>query len=384
MDPSSQIALAFPRGAHQEALIEGVFRYVGEHGLAWTFAVAPESLSLSITDLVDWSGDGVLAAIDTAEQAEVARSLTMPVVNISSSLPESPSPRTMVDNRAVGQVAAEHLLAKGQTAFAFYGLEGIEYSKQRWKGFEARLEEAGVTGTQHLAAPTYSFRGDRWKQQLDELSAWLTTLPQPCGVFAVSDYRSRLVLDAARQAGINSPRQLAILGVDNEHIICEHCSPTLSSVVRNNTLEGYRAAAMLHRMLEGEAPDPFEQAIPPLGVVERESTMEYAVSDPRLKSALEYIAERSSEPITIDELTEQLEVSRRWLEYAFRESLHESPYQYLQRQRLMHAKKLLSEEPEEKILTVARRAGFSSEKQLRLAFQKAFGMTPGEFRKLTP
>ncbi|TWT77268.1 Xylose operon regulatory protein [Posidoniimonas polymericola] len=375
--------MAFPRGAHQEAFIHGVFQYSSDKGLDWTYTIAPESLALSVLDLVDWPGDGVLAALNTAEEAEYAKAMRQPVINISSALPESPVPRVMVDNIAVGRVAADHLITRGLRSFAFYGLADVEYSKRRWMGFVERLAESDFTATQHLATPTFGFRGSVWMRQHKELAAWLKSLPTPCGVFSVSDYRARHVLDACQQVGRKSPEQIAVLGVDNEHVICEHISPTLSSVARNDALEGYRAAELLHQRLNGESSDDAEAPVPPLEVVSRESTSAFAVSDPRMKTVLEYLLSNVAEPITIDELAEHADVSRRWLEYAFRDALGETPYHYLQRQRLLLAKRLLRDDPTSPIYRIAQRTGFSSVKQLNKAFQKEYGATPGEYRKLS-
>ena len=379
---NQQIALAFPRGAHQEAFIEGVFRYVAQKELDWTYTIAPESLSLKIDDLIDWPGDGILTTINTPEQAELAREMSIPVVNVSSVLPQSSVPRAMVNNQAVGRMAAEHLLSRGIKSFGFYGLEDVDYSKQRWVGFCERLNEVELTCEKHLATATFNFRGKLWLEQHQLLSGWLKSLSLPCGIFAVTDYRARHLLDAAKQAGLIIPNEIAILGVDNEQIICDHVTPTISSVARNNLLEGYRAAELLDRCLNGEVLDDIDIQVPPQGVVKRQTTSAFAVSDPRLQQALEYIAEHSTSPITVDTLTAELNVSRRWLEYAFRDVLGESPYRFLQNYRLQQSKHLLTSERHIKIHAIAKQSGFSSEKQFRLSFQKAFGMTPSEYRKL--
>ncbi|TWT37634.1 Xylose operon regulatory protein [Posidoniimonas corsicana] len=383
MSNRQQIAFAFPRGAHQEAFIQGVFRYAADQELNWTYTIAPESLSLSVLDLVDWPGDGVLAALNTAEEVEYAMAMRPHVVNISSTLPESPVPRSMVDNVAVGRIAADHLATRGLRNFAFYGLQDVEYSKRRWMGFIERLEESGYSATKHLATPTFGFRGSVWLNQHQELAAWLESLPTPCGVFSVSDYRARHVLDACQQVNLNSPEQIAVLGVDNEHVICDHITPKLSSVARNDVLEGYRAAELLHMRLDGRSSEETEIAVPPLEVVARDSTSAFAVEDPRMKKVLEYLLTNVAEPITIDELAEHADVSRRWLEYAFRDALGETPYHYLQRQRLILAKQLLRDDPTSPVYRIAQRTGFSSVKQLSNAFQKAYGVTPGEYRKLS-
>jgi len=378
-----EIALAFPRGAHQEVFIEGVLRYAREHQCNWSYITAPESLSLSVLDLVGWPGDGILAALNTAEEADCAATLSLPVVNISSALLQSPVPRSIVDNHAIGALAADHLVCKGFQDYAFYGLSDVRYSTDRHHGFEERLGLSGYRSVQFLSKPTFGLGGNLWLNQHRALAEWLTVLPTPCGLFAVSDYRGRQVLDACRQLDLQVPEQIAVIGVDNEQVICEHAYPTLTSVARNDQLEGYRAAAMLDRLLNGKRVSLEEPPIPPLQVVERESTATFAVSDSRLRDALSFLHQHIERPITIDQIKDHAGVSRRWLEYAFRDTLGETPYQYLRRQRLALARRLLAEEPTAKVYSIAQQAGFSSAKQLAIAFQQDFGMSPREYRRST-
>ena len=154
---------------------------------------------------------------------------------------------------------------------------------------------------------------------------WLGGLPTPIGLFAVTDYRARQVLDACRQIGLRVPQQVAVIGVDNEEVICVHVQPQLSSVARNNQQEGYHAAAMLDQLIRGKAVDTTEEMIPPLGVVARESTETVAFKDSRLCEAIEYLNKHIEDPIGVQELASHVGVSRRWMEYAFRDALGREP-----------------------------------------------------------
>jgi transcriptional regulator GlxA family with amidase domain len=71
------------------------------------------------------------------------------------------------------------------------------------------------------------------------------------------------------------------------------------------------------------------------------------------------------------------------LEYSFRDLLGETPFQYMRRQRLEYARRLLTDEPNTKIYRIAQRVGFSSAKQLTKVFNREFGMSPREFRQNT-
>ena len=217
-----------------------------------------------------------------------------------------------------------------------------------------------------------------------ELAEWLENLPKPLGLFAVSDYRARQALDACRNSGLRVPEEVAIVGTGNEDLVCGHVQPTLTSVARNNFLQGYRSAELLDQLMRGEEVPGELLPIPPLEIVERDSTRTFAVSDPRLREALEYLHDHLHEPLfSIDDITRQASVSRRWFEYAFRDALGETPYQYLRRQRLARAKRLLVEEPKTKIYKIAQNSGFSSAKQLAMTFQQDFGMSPREYRRVS-
>ncbi len=103
--------------------------------------------------------------------------------------------------------------------------------------------------------------------------------------------------------------------------------------------------------------------------------------DDRVRDALQYIHTHLHRPLTVNQITDHIGVSRRWLEYAFRDALGETPYQYIRRLRLNNARRMLVEAPRQKIYEIARRNGFSSAKQLTMSFQRDFGLSPREYRR---
>src|SRR6185312_13355940 len=132
---AKEIALAFPRGAHQEVFITGVLRYSIENECNWSYVTSPESLAISVLDLKGWRGDGIIAALNTPSEAAYVKQLKVPVVNISGTLAKTPVPRVSLDNGKVGQLAAEHLMERGFETFAYYGLRDVSYSSVRQKAF---------------------------------------------------------------------------------------------------------------------------------------------------------------------------------------------------------------------------------------------------------
>lgn len=376
-----EIAFAFPRGSNQEVFIEGILQYVNLHERRWSFVLAPESNSITINQLVGWTGDAVIAALNTQAEARCAKSFPVPVVNISSALEMSPVPRTMVDNYSVGVMAAEHFLGRAYEHFAFYGIKEIAYSSKRLQGFGETLEVAGYAVASHVVDPTFKLKGSEWCHQQAALTKWIKRLPQPCGVLAASDARARQVVNACRELNIQVPDQIAVIGVDDQQIICEHTHPTLTSVARNSLREGCEAAEMLDCLLSGRPVDTEDRLVAPLGVVTRESTDMVAVQDERLREALVYLRENIESPVTVCDLCKRVGVSRRWLEYAFTETLGLSPYSYIRKQRLEHARQLLREEQKTSINTIATRTGYTSSTQLAKAFREAYGLSPRGYRK---
>jgi LacI family transcriptional regulator len=382
MKAAKEIALAFPRGAHQEVFINGVLRYATEHSYRWSYVVAPESLSLSVLDLRGWRGDGIIAALNTPAEATCVKELDIPTVNISGTIAKTPVPRVSVDHRLIGEMAAEHLIERGFQEFAYFGLRSVAYSAVRQKAFDARLSLAGYrSAATLLVPPTYRAKGLQWRDQQRKLIGWLNKLTKPVGLLAVTDYRARQVLDACRQVGFRVPQQVAVVGVDNEEVICAHVQPRLTSVARNNQLEGYQAAAILDQLMRGKKMAAGEENIAPLGVVTRESTETVAFQDARLCGAIEFLNDHMADPIGVQEMASHVGVSRRWMEYAFRGALGESPYQYIRRRRLKLAQRLLDKQPTPKIHEVAKQTGFSSAKQFSMVFSQEFGASPREYQR---
>lgn len=380
MPAYKDIALAFPRGTHQEKFIDGVLDYALKNDCRWTYATAPESLSLSILDLDGWQGDAVIAALNTEAEVQCARNFKLPVINISGAMVESPVPRVNIDNTLIGEMAADHLIVRGFSNFAFFGLTQVGYSQLREQGYRSRLENAGFQCQSYLAEPTFGQKASLWQEQPKALAKWLKSLPTPIALFAVTDYRARQVINMCNDSDIAVPQDIAVLGVDNEEVICQHVRPQLSSIARNDRLEGYYAATLLDKLMRGEMGE-FSVSVPPVGIVERESTKVVATSDSRVREAINFVFRNLHKPFGVNDVASHLGVSRRWLEYTFREDLGESPYQYIRRQRLEYARRLLSEEPSTKIYEVAQRAGFNSAKRFMTVFRQNYGLSPREYRR---
>ena len=375
-----QIAFAFSMvDPHNIHVADGIAAYAREHE-PWNFVADFETPSLSLRRLADWPGDGIVAMIESAAEARLAASLKVPVVNISGAMAVSTVPRVMADQFAIGQLAAEHLLARHFQRFAFYGLRGVYYSQRRLQGFVERVKQNGSVCSV-LEAPSSINARRPWKQRTESIDQWLKTFEPPVGLLAVHDSRAMTILDACAANGLSVPEDVAVLGVDNQETVCRFARVPLSSVSRNDREIGYRAAALLDRLMAGKRPPKRDVLVPPEGVHARESTDILAIDDPEVAVAVRYIDHHATEAITVDMVVQHLPVSRRWLEYRFKEHLGCTPHEYLCRARVRQAKSLLSSRQKLKMHQVAAACGFTDTRHLRSVFERLTGMTPGEYHR---
>jgi LacI family transcriptional regulator len=279
------------------------------------------------------------------------------------------------DNIAVGELAAEHLGSKGFRNLAFWGLPGETYSDLREEGFFGKARENGLT---LVAQP-----GSKWDaapgQAPTELEQWLRRLPRPTGLLLADCNLGAQAAWAARQHDIRVPEMLALLTVNNDELLCELCSPALSSIDQGCRQIGYEAASLVEQILSGNTPQPRVQRVRPFGIVERQSTDSLAIEDNQTAEAVRFIRRRALEGITPRDVLREIPVSRTGLELRFKEVLGRTIFQEIQRVRLQHARKLLTE-TDLKIETIARRCGFRDGSYFATVFRREVGSSPSDFR----
>ena len=174
--------------------------------------------------------DGLIAHVSNASMARTLLRLELPVVNVSGVLPELPFARVMVDHEAVGRMAAEHLLDRGLRHFGFVGYHDHAFSVGRETGFRGEVEKAGFTvSIFHARVPWRRDPSGLWSSSR-ALPDWLAELPRPVGILASHDPQGVQLSEACRLAELRVPDDVAIVGVDDDDLLCELARPSLSSV----------------------------------------------------------------------------------------------------------------------------------------------------------
>ncbi|MEK9773788.1 MAG: substrate-binding domain-containing protein, partial [Opitutae bacterium] len=248
-----------------------------------------------------------------------------------------------VDDWAVGKEAAEAFSNAGFRSLACLG-NGTPYSEQRIDGFTQ------VAGKLEIPIFTHSETGfedarysESFRKPSPEMEDWLNTLPKPTAIFAVHDPLGRFLCGACGQLGLEVPNDVAIIGANDDPLVCNLTFPTLSSIAIPWEALGERVGLAMDGILNQQRLDPAPILIPPSGTVLRHSANHLAVEDPILRRAMSYLTEKMQHPLSISSMCGDLRIARRTLERRFKEYFQHTPWEMLCRMRVNQARRLLAE-----------------------------------------
>jgi LacI family transcriptional regulator len=207
----------------------------------------------------------------------------------------------------------------------------------------------------------------------------LAKLPKPSGVFAAYDTRAHEILNVCRHEGITVPDEIALVGVDNEELLCRLAFPPLTSIALNSKRMGYLAAALLDQMMSGKNVSPDVHLVEPVGIVCRQSTDILAIKDALVGRAVRFIREHACDGINVNDLLREVPLSRRVLESRFRKILERSPHDEIVKTRIRRVKGLLRE-TDLPLSIIAEKTGFEHMEYLSVAFKREEGVSPSAFR----
>jgi len=374
---------AFGRG-----LLSGVGRYARLHG-QWSTFVDERGLADPIPDWVE-SGDfdGIIVRASQRETLEYVIGFGLPTICLGEENPPF-AISVMNDDVQCAELAAEHLLERGFSNFGYLGHRGLVWSDVRRDHFQQALRRAG-RDCEVLEASSETTREAPWYQRRQRLAAWITDLPKPVGILACYDAAARTILDVCRDLNLLVPEQVAVIGVDNDEILCDLCDPPLTSVAPDTVAIGMKAAELLNQQMDHQqmatgvvrSRQGQEQSIivGPEGVVTRGSTDTNAIGDPLIAAVAGYIRRHASDGIDVSDLLSQFPMSRRTLERRFSKELDQSPLDLIRRVRINHVKTLL-QETDLKLDSISQMTGFSYTAYMVGCFKDLEGMTPGQYRK---
>ena len=361
---------------------QGVLRYMRLH-TPWNIHLVENGVGAQqLVNLKAWGVTGAIVARMPEALRFVSRAHIPTVVMDSPALYTDRLANTSFvtsDSEGVGRAAAEAFLGKGFVHFAYVpDVYDWDWSALRGQGFAMRLAAEGLPCA-HYRCPNDRARKD-WALDQKHLARWLHELPKPVAILAAHDARARQILETCHGNGLNVPGEVALLGVDDDEMICENTMPTLSSVQPDFEAGGYEAARLLEELMRGKARGVCNICYGVKQVVLRESSRFAHAVDRRYLRGLEFIRLNAGTAITVTDIARHMGVSRRLAEMLFRKHVGHSILDEIQEVRLTRLKTFLSETTLP-IGTITWQCGYQSENHVKRVFKQKTGLTMSQYRK---
>lgn len=368
------------RMEHALSLIAGVAR----HNSTWMVTnIKGPAASLGHRHLSMLKGSGVNGLVCDASALSIAHPNLgeKPVVWVFGDPDTAPTPQVLVDDEAVGRMAAEHLLEQGFRVFGYLGRTAHAFSARRLAGFRKGLSLAQCECVELEGAFN---SGQRWTQSpsfdRQMLVGLLARLPRPVGVLAATDELAVRLVHALQEMGFAIPGDVAVMGSENLATYCEFTPPTITSIDLNVTTMGSRAGELMDRLLSGESVKGERIVVQPAGVIVRQSTQYEPAEDSAMSVALRYLRATPPEMLDLSEMYALTPASRRTLERRFQDRLGRTPAEEVRRLHMSHARQLLRT-TDLTLSEIAVRCGYEHASHFCRAFKRENDMTPTEYRQ---
>ena len=153
------------------------------------------------------------------------------------------------DNYGGGKLAAEHLLAHNRTDCAFIG-DASDHSPEffaRFNGFKDELQQNGVPLNDRKIANAISTEESGYHATRSLIANNITFN----ALFAASDLIAIGAIRALKEANINVPKDVAVIGFDNISI-ASYINPPLTTIEQNTTIAGQMLVENLLKLIRGE------------------------------------------------------------------------------------------------------------------------------------
>ena len=366
-------------------LCEGIIRFARER-TNWTLRIVDFMNLPQIAHNKDI--DGFIARVMDDRAEEQLRATGKPVVDVFFERPRMGFAAADQNALLVGQMAAQHFIEHRFTNFAFCGYNGRSYSDRRRDAIIQCLEQNHF-GCAIYRTPPSALKDFNNSVVLQErfgfasdhraLATWISKLPKPVGVFCSHDMRAYHLAEACRSLRLQIPDEVAILGADDDELVCNFSDPPLSSIDQNAYGIGYAAAETLQSMLQNPGIVPPPVLIAPVHLIERESTRIYPVNPPWLSDALIFIRRNISGNLTASDVYAAVGKSHTLVDSAFRKTFGTSVQKTIIRTRLEEAKRLIRD-TSLTLTEIAAKTGFSTVQYFCSSFSKACGSSPSAYR----
>ena len=279
------------------------------------------------------------------------------------------------DPDSIGDTAAHYFLSQGSCRSYGYVPDVLDrsWSRRRGEAFAAALGRQGIECSIFHPSKIYS-------NDFDELCQWVKAMPRPVGLLAAYDDRALTVLEVCASEGLSIPRDVSLLSVDDDELVCKNCVPSLSSIRPDQERAGYAAGAFLSGLMRTGS-GRHVKTLSVKSIIHRNSTLGVSRAGLLVQKALAYIRGNVRRGIDPGDVVAHLKVSRPLLDLRFREMLGTSVGKTIEQERLAAVCTALTHS-DAKLHKIAEDCGYTSQFSLMHAFKRHFGITAAEYRRM--
>ena len=371
---------------HERKLLRGIARYAQTKG-NWIFYLDKldpfykrnkyDDNKILTESLINWGIDGVITRYrkNTLELQKKGIPVLHAIQRVNQ---DGPPGNIELDNEAIGKMGAEHLITRGFKNFGFCGLDEMFWSKTRQQSFSKKIIEVNLNA--FCYKQPQPLKKLSWDIEQVAITKWLSSLPRPIGIMACNDDRAEHVIEGCKLSGLNVPEDVAVIGVDNDELVCEFSDPPLSSIALNSEKGGFEIAELLDSFMKHTEPSSGKIVVRPTHVAVRQSTNILAIKDQDVAKAIAFIRKNSHTIIQVEDIAEHVGIGLRILQAKFQKHLTSSIRDEIKRVRLNAIKKLLRE-TQMTVSQIAFHLGYSSDHNLARFFRKEMNVSPMTYRR---
>lgn len=360
-------------------IIEGISQYSRDHR-QWSIFINERGLDSPLPEWIEQRAiDGILLRTSSSVVLDEVKALKIPTVSLGEQYdPDVPIVHTHDSQLAI--LAAQEFLNRGFKTIGFAGIRGTVWSDIRKKAIADYLNKSIYYS---CCDPSNVDDGLLdWPSHQLKLTRWLSELPKPAGIVAAYDVIGVRVLDACSELGIAIPAEVAVIGIDDDQFLCELANPPLSSVAHSLREIGYRACSLLDQIMRGDAVPNEPILIEPQGICARQSSDIFAIDDPLIAKAIQYIRDHACDGINVNDVLQQIPLTRATLTRRFEKYIGHSAKEEIMRLQMNRVKELLSE-TDFNLVKIANLSGYNHVEHMSMIFKEKNGISPGKYRART-
>ena len=325
-----------------------------------------------------WIPDGIIHDPNIVLPETLRTNPNIPIVRIDGAAPGRGYWVTH-DSRLISQTVAHVFLSLGFSNFGYVDTSPeAAWSRIRREAFIAQIAKAKFTCS--VYANTDPCESHDWGLERHRLAAWLHALPKPCAIMAAMDLRGKQVIDICQEESMTVPKDISVISVDNDEILCESTTPTLTSILPDFEKGGFLAAQLLDELLQGRNPERTTITYGIKRLVYRESVRDDLSRRGFANRALKIIRRRACDGMSVTDLVRALNTSKRYAEIHFKRSTGMTLLDAIRQERLAKVCALLRDTTLP-ISQISIQSGYNAEAHLKRLFKREFGMSMRDYRK---